>query len=221
MVWICDTGAFCHITPDISHLLECIRYDTDLTLVGVACLHTLHMGSLQLDMEIGGSIHLLPLADVAYEPDCTQASLISCRKIDILGRFRMIGKDDIITAQCKYAHSGVLIGDKMYECYQVRPVAYHDKIYTTATNFWVKAWSHSSPCFCSTAVDIYWDSSLIARRTSWFFCRACRKYSRKHTVPLSICSPLSKNPLHLIHADLLAPLIVEFLGGPQYMRTFA
>ena len=75
------------------------------------------MRSLQLDMEIGGSVHSIPLADVANEPDWIKAPLISCRKIDILGHFQMIGKDDIITPECKSDHSGVVIMDKMRACY--------------------------------------------------------------------------------------------------------
>ena len=52
-VWIFDTGASFHITRDFSHLVEPIRCHLGLTVGGGACLHATHMGSVQLDMEIG------------------------------------------------------------------------------------------------------------------------------------------------------------------------
>ena len=90
-VWIFDRGASFHITADFSHLLEPICCYVVLTVGGVACLHATHMRSVQLDLEIGGSVLSVTLSDVLYVPDWNEACLISWRKIDMLGRFRMVG----------------------------------------------------------------------------------------------------------------------------------
>ena len=119
--WIFDTGASFHITADFSHLLEPIRLLVGLMVGGGACLHATHMRSVQLDTEIGGSVLSVTLSDVLYVPDWNEACLISWRKIDMLGCFRMVGEDCIITVQPKSDHSPVFIAEIMHECYQVLP----------------------------------------------------------------------------------------------------
>ena len=54
----------------------------------------------------------------------------------MLGRFRMVGEDGIITVQRKSDHSPVLIAELMHGCYQVLPLARYNKINTAATDFW-------------------------------------------------------------------------------------
>ena len=51
------------------------------------------------------------LSDVLYVPDWNEACLISWRKIDMLGRFRMVGEDGIITVQRKSDYSPVFIAE--------------------------------------------------------------------------------------------------------------
>ena len=116
-VWIFDRGASLHITADFSHLLEPIRCHVGFTVGGGACLHAIHMGSVQLDMEIGGSVLSVTLSDVLYVPDSDEACLITRRKIDMLGRFRMVGEHGIITVLRKYDHSPVFIAEFMDGCY--------------------------------------------------------------------------------------------------------
>ena len=53
----------------------------------------------------------------------------------MLGRFRMLGKDGIITVKRKSDHSLVLIAEFMHAWYQVLPLARHNKIYTATTDF--------------------------------------------------------------------------------------
>ena len=108
----------------------------------------------------------------------------------------------------------------MHECYQVLPLARHNKIYTAATDFWDQALGHSSTRFCSTATDIYTDGSILRKRTSEFFCPVCAKYNSKHSVPPPVSNQQSKNPFDLIHSDLLVPLSVECLGRRTYILTF-
>ena len=160
-------------------------------------------------MEIGGSVLSGTLSDVLYVPDWNEACLISCRKIDMLGRFRMVGEDGVITVECKSDHCPVFIAELMHGCYQVQPLARHNKIYTAATDFWHQALQHSSTRFWSTATDIYADGSILPKRPSEFFCPACAKYNSKHSVPTPGSNPQSKNPFDLIHTDLLGPLSVE------------
>ena len=176
-VWIIDTGGSCHITTDFPHLPEPIRYHVGLTLGGGACLHAAHMGSVQLDLEIGGSVLSVTVCNVSSAPDWNEACVISWMKIDMRGRFRMIGEDGIITVQRKSDHCPVFIAELMQECYLVLPLARHHKIYTAATDFWHQALVHSSTRFCSTATDICTDGSILHKRPSEFFCPACVKYN--------------------------------------------
>ena len=97
----------------------------------------------------------------------------------MLGRFRMVGEDGIITVGRKSDHSAVFIAELMYGRYQVLPLARHNKIYTAATDFWHQALGHSSTHFWSTATDIYTDGSILDNRPSEFFCPACAKYKSK------------------------------------------
>ena len=129
----------------------------------------------------------------------------------MLGRFRMVGEDAIITVQRKSDHSPVFIAELMHGCYQVLPLACHNKIYTAATDFWHQASVHSSTRFWSTATDIYADGSILPKRPSEFFCPACAKYNSKHSIPPPVSNLQSKNPFDLIHSDLLVPLSVESL----------
>ena len=123
----------------------------------------------------------------------------------------MVGEDGIITVQRKSDHSPVFIAELIHACYQVLPLARHNKIYTAATDFWHQALGHSSTRFWSTATDIYADGSILPKRPSEFSCPACAKYNSKHSVPLPVSNPQSKNPFDLIHSDLLVPLSVESL----------
>ena len=110
-VWIFDIGASFHITTDFSDLLEPIRCDVGLTVGGRACLYATYMGLVHLDMEIGGSVLSVTLSNVLYVPDWNAACLISWRKIDMLGRFRMVGVDGIVTVPCKSDHSPVFMAE--------------------------------------------------------------------------------------------------------------
>ena len=75
-------------------------------------------------------------------------------------------------------------------------------------------------CFWTNASNIYADGSLLPTHPSKFFCPACAKYNRQHSVPLPISTPQSKNAFDLIHTDLLQPLPVESLRCRKYMLTF-
>ena len=110
-VWIFDTAASFHISADFSYLLEPIHCHVGLTVGGGACLHASHMGLVQFDMEIGGSVLSVTLSNVLYVPDWNAACLISWRKIDMLGRFRMVGVDGIVTVPCKSDHSPVFMAE--------------------------------------------------------------------------------------------------------------
>ena len=90
-------------------------------------------------MEIGNSVRSVTLADIIYEHDWNVPSLRSWRKIDMLGGFRIVGEDSIITVQRICDHSSVIIAELMHECYQVQPLTRHNKIYTAATDFWHQA----------------------------------------------------------------------------------
>ena len=217
---IFDRGVSCHITGDFSHVLEPIRCHVGLTVGGGASLHATHMGSVQLDIEIGGSVLFVTLSDVLYVPDWNEAYLISWRKIDMLGHFRMVVEDGIITVERKCDHSPLFIPKIIHRCYQVLPLVRHNKIHTAATDFWHPALGHSSTRFWSNATDIYADGSILPKRPSEFFCPACAKCNSNHSVPLSVSSPQSKNPFDLIHSDLLRPFSVESLRGCTYMRSY-
>ena len=115
-VWIFGRGDSCHITAVFSHLLEPIRCHVGLAVGGIACLHATHMGSVQLDMQIGGCVLSVTLSDVLYVPDWNEACLISWRKIDMLGRFRMVGEDGMITIQRICDLSPVFIAELMHGC---------------------------------------------------------------------------------------------------------
>ena len=169
---------------------------------------------------IDGSVLSVTLSDVFYVPDWNEACLISWRKIDMLGRFRMVGEDGLITVQRKSDHSPLVIAELMHGCHQVLPLAYHNKIYNAATDFGHEALGHSSTRVWSTATDIYADGSILPKRTSDFFCPACAKYNSKHSVPSPVSNPQSENPFDLIYSDLLVPLSVESLGRRKYMLTF-
>ena len=106
-----------------------------LTVAGGGCLHTTHMGSVQLGMEINGGELSVTLSQVAYVPDWNEACFISWGNIDIQGCFQMVGTDAIIIVLSASDHSPVFIAELMRECCQVLHRALHDKIYTPATDF--------------------------------------------------------------------------------------
>ena len=125
-----------------------------------------------------------------------------------------------MTVQRKSDHSPVFIAELMHGCYQVLPLARHNKIYTAASDFWHQALGHSSIRFCCTATDIYADGSILVEHTSEFFRPACAKLNSKHAVPSPVSNPQSQNPFDLCHSDLLGPLSVECLRRRKYMLTF-
>ena len=61
--WIFDTGAYFQITADFSHLLEPIRRHIGLRGGGGASLNATHIVSVQLHMEIVGSVLPVTLSD--------------------------------------------------------------------------------------------------------------------------------------------------------------
>ena len=60
-------------------------------------------------MEIGDGVLSATRSDVLYVSDWNEACLISWRKINMLGRVRIVGEDGIITVQRKSDHSPVFI----------------------------------------------------------------------------------------------------------------
>ena len=178
------------------------------------------MGSVQLHMEIGARVLSITLSDVVYVPDWNVACLISCTKIAMQGRYRMVGADDIITVEYKSDYSHGFIARFIHGCDQLLPLADHNKINTAASDFWYQALWHSSTRFCSTPTDIYADGSILLKRPSDFFCPAGAKYNSKHSVSLPVSNPQSQNHFDLIHYDLLVPLSVESLERRKYMLTF-
>ena len=75
------------------------------------------MESVQLDMEIGGSVLSVSVSDVLYASDWNEACLISWRRIDMQGRFRIVSEDDIITVQRRCDQSPFCIAELMYGSY--------------------------------------------------------------------------------------------------------
>ena len=219
-LWIFDKGACFRITADFSQLLEPIRCHAGLTVGGGACLRATHIGSVQLDMEIGGSVLSVTLSDVLYVPDWNEACMISWRMRDLLRHFRMVGDHSMITVQCKSDPSPVFSAEVIHACYQVLPLARHNEIYTAATHFWEQPLVHASTCFCSTATHIYGDASILPKRTTEFFCPACPQCHCKHCIALPVSNPQCKIPFDLIHSDLLVPRSVESLVRRKYMLTF-
>ena len=67
-------------------------------------------------MEIDGGVLSVTRSDVLYVPDWNEACLISERKIDVLGCFRMVGEDGIITVQRTSYHSPVFNAVLMHGC---------------------------------------------------------------------------------------------------------
>ena len=159
-IWIFNTGATFNIIAQCAHHLELIHCHVGLTVGGGGCLHATHMGSVQLDMSISGSVHCITLSVVVYIPARNETFLISCRKIDILCDWLIVGEVGIITVKRKCEPSPVIIAESMHVCYQVLRFARHNKIYTAATDFCHQASAHSSTPFCRTATDIYADGSI-------------------------------------------------------------
>ena len=138
----------------------------------------------------------------------------------MVGPFRMVGEDGIITVLHKSKHSPVFIEELMHACYQVLPLARHNKIHTATTDFWHQELGHCATRFCSTATDIYADGSILTKHPSEFFYPACATYNCKDSVPTLVLNPQSKNLFDVIHSDLLEPLSVESLERREYMLTF-
>ena len=84
-VCICNTGAAFHLTADFCHLLEPISCHVGRTVGRVACLHTIHMGSVELHMEIGGIVRSVTLSNVLYVYDCNGSlmHLVPCTRPDL------------------------------------------------------------------------------------------------------------------------------------------
>ena len=104
----------------------------------------------------------------------------------MLGQFRMVGEDGIITVQYKSDPFPVFIAELMHECYHVLPLAPHEKIYTAATDSCYQGFTHLFTHFCSTATDIYAPSCILHRRQSRFFCPSWAKYNSKDCIPLPV-----------------------------------
>ena len=93
-------------------------------------------------MKIACRVLSVTPADVLYVPIYNEACLMSCRKIEMQGRYRMVGEDGIITVECKSDHIAIYITELMYGCFQVLPLARHNKIYTATSDFW-----HPALCY--------------------------------------------------------------------------
>ena len=150
------------------------------------------MESVELDMDIVGSVLSVTLSDVLYVHDCNEPCLISCRKIAMWGRFRMLVDDEIISFARKSDHSAGFIAKLMHECYQVLRLARNNKIHTVATDFWHQGLVHSSTHFLCTATHIYRDDSISPKHPSDFLYSPSNKYNCKHTVHTSGSNPQSE-----------------------------
>ena len=75
---------------------------------------------VHLYLKIDGSVHSVPLSDVLHVPNWNEACLISSTKLEMLGRFRVVAEDGIITVQGKSDHTYIVIAESMHGCYQVR-----------------------------------------------------------------------------------------------------
>ncbi|MHB8545134.1 MAG: DDE-type integrase/transposase/recombinase, partial [Leptospirales bacterium] len=218
-VWIFDTGASFHITADFSHLQEPVRCHVGLTVGGGRVMHATHQGNVSLDVEVSGSVISVTLSDVLYVPDWNEACLISWRKIDELGNFRMIGESGVIDIIRKVDNAIVFSATLQHGSYQVNPIVRHGKIYIAATDFWHQALGHTSTRFWSDAKSLYQDGSILPKRPSHYWCPTCAKYNSKQVVPTSVKNPKATKPYDLVHSDLMGPFKVESLGRRKYMLT--
>ena len=134
-VWNFDTGASFHIPADFSHLQEPVRCHLGLTVGGERVRHATHQGNISLDVEVSSCVISVSLSDVLCVPDWNKACLISWRKIDELGRFRMIGENGIIDIIRKDDNAIVFSASLQHGSYQVYPIIHHGKIYIAATDF--------------------------------------------------------------------------------------
>jgi len=219
-VWIFGIGASFHITADFSHLLNPVRCHVGLTVGGGRVVHATHQGNMNLDLDVASSVISITFSDVLYVPDWDMPCLISWRKIDVLGHFRMVGEDGVISV-IKKAHNCVVISASLeHVSYQVYPIVRQGTIYMAATEFWHQALGHSSPRFWSDAKDIYADGSILPKRPAHYFCSSFAKYNSKQIVPSSVEYPKVTKPFDLVHTDLIGPFKVESMGKRKYMQTF-
>ena len=183
-------------------------------------MHATHLGNVSLDVEVSSSVISVYLSDVLYVLDWNEACLISCRKIDELGRFRMVGEDGVINIIQKVDKAIVFSASLQCGSYQVHPIVRHGKIYIAATDFWHLALGHTSTYFRFDAKELYEDGSILPKRPSHYWCPTFSKYNSKQVVSTSAENPKATKPFDLVHSDLMGPFKVESLGRRKYVLTF-
>jgi len=131
-------------------------------------MHATHQENVSLHAKVSGSIIFVSLSDVLYVSDWNKTSLISGRKINGLGQFRIVGGDEVINLIRKVDNTTLFSASVQQVFYQVHLLVHNGKIYITATDFCYHAFGHTSTRLWSDTKELYEDGSILLKRPSHY-----------------------------------------------------
>ena len=226
MLWLIDSGAFCHMTnnQEILSQFKAMKVPENVVLGDGRTVKAQRSGIVYMKMMFDKtSARKAVLYNVLYVPDL-KCNLFSIRAAVANGNVVKFGGDKCWLRDA----NGVLRGmgalvDKMYQlnCESLRNNQRALVAVNNEADLWHQRLGHLHEKGLQKCIDKgYLNGSTVSKINSLSFCEGCvaGKFHRKPFV--AVGEIRSRRKLELVHSDVCGPMQTASIGGAKYFVTF-
>lgn len=220
--WIVDSGCSNHMTGDESKLSSITKYIGDRVIVTADNTHLSisHVGKTQLPQKYGHEE--IQLENVYHVPGMKK-NLLSVPQLTTSGNYVLFGPDDVkVYKELKVIGTPFIEGPKMKAIYVMSAEeAYVDKARKSDTgDLWHARLGHVN----YSKLKIMMQKSMLKGLPQIEIrhdtvCAGCQ-YGKAHQLPYKESKFRAKEPLELVHSDVLGKIKQPSTRGYQYLLTF-
>ena len=223
MVWVLDSGATSHVTPNRDAFVSYHDYSDKVTGVGGDDLSVVGIGTVQLQADV----HTLTMSNVKHVPGA-KYNLLSVPTLqrkgwtitfDEHGDCILSVGEYFVTAE--YCEGLYIIRGKVSSFDQVEDNSQEHALVSTkvSAQTWHERMGHVGQGTLQVTIPHVRGIDIAPSDLSLDTCTACQigKHTRAH---FQSSDSTTDRPLKLVHSDLLGPVNVKSLAGKSYVVTF-
>ena len=220
--WIVDSGCSNHMTGDMSKLVNITKYNGDRVIVTAdnTQLPIAHVGKTHLPQKFGHEE--FQLQNVYHVPGMKK-NLLSVPQLTSAGNYVLFSPEDVkVYRELKVIGKPFIEGPKMKAIYVMSAEeAYVEKTRRSDTgDLWHARLGHVN----YSKLKIMMQKSMLKGLPQLeinheIVCAGCQ-YGKAHQLPYKDSKFKAKEPLELVHSDLLGKIKQPSTRGYQYLITF-